>query len=70
MQAKPSWIASLFLLIMLTLLHQTGQAGSELRMIELRCHIVKTPGEGLYSLIAGDADTFVYPEQIVALSVP
>ena len=33
---------------------------------EIRCHIVKTPAEGLYSLISGDVDAFVYPEQIVA----
>ncbi|MBI4838319.1 MAG: PAS domain S-box protein [Nitrospirae bacterium] len=32
---------------------------------EIKCHIVKTPVEGIYSLIAGDADAFVYPEQIV-----
>ncbi len=32
---------------------------------EIKCRIVTTPTEGLYALIAGDVDAFVYPEQIV-----
>ncbi|MCK9364589.1 MAG: transporter substrate-binding domain-containing protein [Syntrophales bacterium] len=31
----------------------------------IRCRIVRTPAEGLYSLIAGDVDAFAYPEPIV-----
>jgi len=30
---------------------------------EIRCHIVKTPAEGLYSLISGAVDAFVYPDR-------
>lgn len=32
---------------------------------QIKCRIVKTPAEGLYSLISGDVDAFVYPEEIV-----
>ena len=32
---------------------------------EIFCHVVKTPVEGLYELISGKVDAFVYPEQIV-----
>ncbi|MDA3791927.1 MAG: transporter substrate-binding domain-containing protein, partial [Desulfobacula sp.] len=32
---------------------------------EITCYIVKTPVEGLYELISGKVDAFVYPKQIV-----
>jgi len=32
---------------------------------EIKCHIVKTPVEGLYELVAGKVDAFVYPKQII-----
>ena len=32
---------------------------------EINCHVVKTPVEGLYELVAGKVDAFVYPKQIV-----
>lgn len=32
---------------------------------EIHCHIVKTPVEGLFTLITGNADAFVYPKQII-----
>ncbi len=32
---------------------------------EIICYVVKTPVEGLYELISGKVDAFVYPEQIV-----
>ena len=32
---------------------------------EIRCHVVETPVEGVYALVAGEVDAFVYPQQIV-----
>jgi diguanylate cyclase (GGDEF)-like protein/PAS domain S-box-containing protein len=32
---------------------------------QIRCHLVETPVEGLYALISGEVDAFVYPRQIV-----
>ncbi|MDM8549045.1 transporter substrate-binding domain-containing protein [Desulfobacterales bacterium HSG2] len=32
---------------------------------EIRCHVVKTPVEGLYELVSGRADAFIYPKQII-----
>jgi PAS domain S-box-containing protein len=32
---------------------------------EINCYVVKTPIEGLYELVAGKVDAFVYPKQIV-----
>jgi PAS domain S-box-containing protein len=35
------------------------------RFPEIQCHLVNTPAEGLIALINGNADAFIYPEQIV-----
>ncbi|MCP4691564.1 MAG: transporter substrate-binding domain-containing protein [Desulfobacterales bacterium] len=32
---------------------------------EINCHVVKTPVEGLYELVAGKGDAFIYPRQII-----
>jgi PAS domain S-box-containing protein len=32
---------------------------------EIKCYVVRTPVEGLYELISGKVDAFVYPKQIV-----
>lgn len=32
---------------------------------KINCYVVNSPAEGVYKLIAGDVDAFVYPEQIV-----
>ncbi len=31
----------------------------------ISCHVVDTPAEGLYALVSGKVDAFVYPEQII-----
>lgn len=35
------------------------------RFEQIQCHLVNTPAEGLIALINGNADAFIYPEQIV-----
>jgi ABC-type amino acid transport substrate-binding protein len=44
--------------------------GIEIRFLiqefpEINRHVVKTPVEGLYELIAGKVDAFIYPKQII-----
>jgi diguanylate cyclase (GGDEF)-like protein/PAS domain S-box-containing protein len=34
-------------------------------MPEIHCHVVETPAEGIYALVSGDVDAFVYPKEIV-----